>query len=332
MLKGHFAELLRIIARDGSVGVVTLVTVRGSSPRDSGARMIVRRDGGFSGSIGGGALEWRALAEAQALLASEGRSARLIDQALGPDLGQCCGGHVRVLVERFSAADRGWLEPLASAEASGPITTIGTTTLSGHFQRVVSDEAVAPVPNAFLTDGTLRETFGTSFTPVFLAGAGHVGRALVLALAPLPFAVTWVDPRPGAFPSHAPTNVRPQTADPVEALGEQSAGAMILAMTHSHALDLAIVHAALRLERFASVGVIGSATKRARFSSQLRQAGLAQTAIDQLVCPLGLPGLGGKEPAVIAASIAAKLLMDREARAITTPVGLDHERNDRHVG
>ena len=328
----HFSQLVTALETDGVVAMVTLIGVRGSSPRDSGARMIVQRDGGFSGSIGGGALEWRALAEAQALIASDGRSASLLDQALGPDLGQCCGGHVRVLIERFRADDLDWLKPLATAERQGPISTVGDHTTGGHYRRRLATELVDAVDQAVIADGVLRETFGSTPAPVFLAGAGHVGRALILALAPLPFSVTWVDPRPGAFPSHAPANAELVMGDPVDVLARMPAGATVLAMTHSHALDLAIVHAALAAGRFASVGVIGSATKRARFVGRLRQAGLDAAVVDSLVCPVGLPGLGGKEPAVIAASVAAKLLLDRESARTAIPLGVGQERTDRHVG
>jgi xanthine dehydrogenase accessory factor len=120
--------------------------------------------------------------------------------------------------------------------------------------------------------------------------------------------------------------------DPVDVLARMPADATVLAMTHSHALDLAIVHAALAARRFASVGVIGSATKRARFVGRLRQAGLDAAVVDSLVCPVGLPGLGGKEPAVIAASVAAQLLLDRESARTAIPAGVGQERTDRHVG
>ena len=89
----------------------------------------------------------------------------------------------------------------------------------------------------------------------------------------------------------------------------------MLAITHSHALDLAVVAEALRQDRFPYIGVIGSATKRARFASQLRAAGFADARVARLVCPIGAPGIAGKEPAVIAVAVAAQLLMARGASA-----------------
>jgi xanthine dehydrogenase accessory factor len=269
-----FESLAAMIERDGRAALVTLVEVKGSSPRDIGARMAVRADGAFSGTVGGGALEWQALAEAQAMLASpEGPRRRLMDKALGPDLGQCCGGRVRLLIERLGADDLPGIERLAS--------------------ELAAEEKAA----AF---------------PVMLFGAGHVGRALVLALAPLPMRVTWVDGRRQAFPERAPANVvAVEGHDPAGLIASAPDGTAIIAMTHSHALDLDIVAAALSQRRFPYVGVIGSATKRARFVTQLRQAGLADDLIDALACPIGLPEIAGKEPAVIAASVAAQLLQVR---------------------
>jgi xanthine dehydrogenase accessory factor len=287
-----FETLAAMIGRDGRAALVTLVEVKGSSPRDVGARMAVRADGAFSGTVGGGALEWQALAEAQAMLASpEGPRRRLVDKALGPDLGQCCGGRVRLLIERLGEEDLPGIEGLASALAE--------------------EEKVA----AF---------------PVMLFGAGHVGRALVLALAPLPVRVTWVDGRRQAFPERAPANVvAVEGHDPAGLIASAQDGTAIIAMTHSHALDLDIVAAALSQRRFAYVGVIGSTTKRARFVTQLRQAGLPDDLIDALACPIGLPEIAGKEPAVIAASVAAQLLQVRGRAMAAQKKGLSNRASAR---
>ena len=119
----------------------------------------------------------------------------------------------------------------------------------------------------------------------------------------------WIDSREGAFPERAPANATlVRSEDPPAELAAAPADALVVVMTHSHPLDLAIVAEALRQDRFGFVGLIGSATKRARFLSQMRAAGLAETALAKLVCPIGVPGVPGKEPAVIAASVAAQLL------------------------
>ncbi len=85
------------IARDGCCAVVTIADVRGSAPREAGARLLVLKGGGFHGTIGGGALEWEAIASARQAMKEGRASARLVRQALGPELGQCCGGSVRLL-------------------------------------------------------------------------------------------------------------------------------------------------------------------------------------------------------------------------------------------
>jgi xanthine dehydrogenase accessory factor len=133
-----------------------------------------------------------------------------------------------------------------------------------------------------------------------------------LALAPLPFAVRWIDPRRQEFPPLAPANVAMVASDdPPAELSAAPDGAFVLAMTHSHPLDLAVVAEALRQDRFRYVGMIGSTTKRARFLSQLRAAGIAEELVARLVCPIGVAGVVGKEPAVIAVAVAAQLLMAR---------------------
>jgi xanthine dehydrogenase accessory factor len=310
----------RFISEQGAAVLVTLVEARGSSPREVGARLLVRPDGGFSGTIGGGTLEWMALAEAQLLLSRAAtRSVRRIDQALGPDLGQCCGGRVTLTLERFAQADQKWVATLAAAERAGSLVTIGTQQGARIVRRPLAADEIAEPPGARygrLQDGRIVERFGGDATQLYLFGAGHVGRSLVLALAPLPFAVTWIDPRPTAFPSHVPENVACIAApEPVRLLEGAPTGAFVAVMTHSHALDLDVVAAALKADRFAYLGLIGSATKRARFESAMRQIGIADAAMEKLVCPIGLTMIRDKTPPAIAAAIAAQLLMVRDAAA-----------------
>jgi xanthine dehydrogenase accessory factor len=308
-----FNRLIEALDAEGGGALVSLIKVEGSAPRESGTRMVVRPSGAFNGTIGGGQLEWQALAAAQDALA-KGRSAPVRRTVLlGPDLAQCCGGRVEWLIETFDRRDAAELETLAAAERKGPLVTQAARTDDGRLSRKIAlAPAIGGPPFETRPDGTLIERFGDGWTDLYLFGAGHVGRALVLALAPLPFRVRWIDPRQEAFPLRAPTNVTmAQAQDPTEVLASAPDGAHILVMTHSHPLDLAIVSRALSEERFAFVGLIGSATKRARFLSQMRAAGLTKIMLDRLTCPIGLPGVEGKEPAVIAASVAAQLLIAR---------------------
>jgi xanthine dehydrogenase accessory factor len=304
-----FRRLVESIEAEGAAALVSLIRTEGSSPRTAGARMVVRPSGSFSGSIGGGELEWRALAEARmALLAGRGASRRRV-LALGPELGQCCGGRVEWRIETFDARDLEALAPLVAAERAGVFAVIAQTTPDGRTERTIETKGAGSAP---LAAGAWRELFGEDASPLYLFGAGHVGRALVLALAPLPFSVRWIDSRPDAFPERAPGNVTlVGAAEPQSEFSGAPDGALVVVMTHSHALDLAIVAEALRQERFPYVGMIGSATKRARFVGQLRAAGHSEAALARFVCPIGLPGVMGNEPAVIAASVAAQLLLVR---------------------
>ena len=155
---------------------------------------------------------------------------------------------------------------------------------------------------------------------MLLFGAGHVGRAVVLALAPLPFTVRWIDSRPDQFPQYVPQNVVTVRTEAVDReLAEAPRDALVIVMTHSHPLDFDITVAALRRRTFDFVGLIGSETKRARFVSFARQMGVAQRDIERLVCPIGITEIKGKEPPVIAAALAAQLLMVSEQVSVTQP-------------
>jgi len=280
-----WAHILAAIEAHGRCALVSVVKTEGSAPRDAGARMIVTPEG-YYGTIGGGTLEWRAIALAQAQFVS-GAAVKLSNHALGPELGQCCGGRVQLAIESFDRSGIATIRELAQREAEGPFS------IRGRIQGI-----------------DVIETFGERQRRFYLYGAGHVGRALVLALAPLPFEIIWIDPRPAAFPRAVPGNVTLiEALHPVSELKNASDGSFVFVVSHSHALDLAITDAALRNPQVAHVGLIGSATKRSRFEKRLREAGVAEDRIASLICPIGLPGIHSKEPAVIAAATAAQLLV-----------------------
>ena len=162
-----------------------------------------------------------------------------------------------------------------------------------------------------LRDGCyVVETIRPAFDHLYLFGAGHVGRAVVRALQGLPFRISWVDSRGGIFPDDLPPHVRAvQSPAPADDVDNAPAGALFLVMTHSHPLDLEICARVLQRNDVAYLGLIGSETKRARFAGRLRAIGIPPQALARLTCPIGIPGIAGKEPAVIAASVAAQLLI-----------------------
>jgi xanthine dehydrogenase accessory factor len=279
-------------------------------------RMVVRPSCGFHGTIGGGTLEFAALEAANEALRKGRGPARRRSLALGPELGQCCGGRVEWRVETFDKRDLDDLSALAIAEGGASATLSAVLGADGRVQRTLGS-SVSERRLARLADESWTEPLGVLARAVYLFGAGHVGRALALALAPLPFAVRWIDPRRDAFPAHTPANVTLIHApEPSAELASAPDHALVVVITHSHALDLEIVAEALRVERFGYVGLIGSATKRARFLSQMRVAGLTGVQLARLVCPIGVPGLESKDPAVIAASTAAQLLIVSEKLAL----------------
>jgi xanthine dehydrogenase accessory protein XdhC len=207
-------------------------------------------------------------------------------------------------------------EMLAEGEA-GPRRTalpLGPALAQCCGGRVVLELAAA---DPAMRDRLAREAAAerAALPLVALFGAGHVGTALARALAPLPCRVSMLDPRSELLPAAAPLLDPRLAPDPAALVPDLPPGTFVLVVTHSHALDLEVVAAALPRADLPWVGLIGSTTKRRRFESQLRARGLPRAAIDRLVCPIGLAGITGKAPAVIAASVAAQLLIAFEARA-----------------
>jgi xanthine dehydrogenase accessory factor len=150
-------------------------------------------------------------------------------------------------------------------------------------------------------------------SPLALFGGGHVGKALVRTLAPLPFAVRWIDSRDEIFPDDVPDGVDCEHSNPVQAaVADLVAGSRVLIMSFSHAEDLDIVVACLKRLRerddLPFVGLIGSQTKWATFRHRLEDRGFSAQEIERITCPIGVPGIAGKEPEVIAVAVAAQLL------------------------
>ncbi|SDU09528.1 xanthine dehydrogenase accessory protein XdhC [Stappia sp. ES.058] len=315
-----WACVLAMLEDEPACVLVTVVAVEGSAPREAGARMVVDAGRRFHGTIGGGMLEYQTIEAAAANARAVQDGFRLERMSLGPDLGQCCGGRITLALETISRKRRAEVDRLARLEADGLfVTSMSIPENDAPSRRVVSDERCQLQDGArvLLKENTLYERFGNETTPVMLFGAGHVGKALVLALAPLPFSVIWIDNRAEVFPARVPANVRTVLAtDPLHDAASTPAGADVLVMTHDHGLDLAIADVALRCRGIAGVGMIGSETKAARMRSRLLSAGHDAGLLDAAFrCPVGISGIASKLPAAIAASIAAELIMRRDHRS-----------------
>jgi xanthine dehydrogenase accessory factor len=301
--------------------LVHVAELKGSGPRGPGAQMLVTESALF-GTIGGGELEHTATLKARELLNS-GR-ADLMRFALGPELNQCCGGSVTLAFEPFAPADQAWLKKLmhAAAEPAPVYRTLHIDTAGGLRRDWEAGEGGSDFSATLDSSPAavdIRERVNPPAQSVWLFGAGHVGRALVPALHPLGFAITWVDGRAGQFPEPALPGVRQLSlAMPELVVDEAPPGSVFLVMTHSHPLDEAVCEAVLRRDDFAYLGLIGSATKRARFVKRLGEAGVSAKSLSRLTCPIGLPGITSKEPAAIAASVAADLLLRRESNLLKT--------------
>jgi xanthine dehydrogenase accessory factor len=221
-------------------------------------------------TIGGGHLEFQAIEQARALIHAQDRpdpqDPLIVRYALGPSLGQCCGGVVHLRFERVSAAH----------------------------------PAIVP----------LLQPHGK---PLALFGGGHVGCAIVQVMSHLPYRVRWIDSRDEIFPVPWPANTQTEHSDPVQdAVADLEPGSAVLIMSFSHAEDLDIVAACLRRLRTTNdlpyVGLIGSATKWATFRHRLIERGFSEDELARITCPIGIPGIEGKEPEVIAIAVAAQLL------------------------
>lgn len=282
-----YAGLAARVARGEPFVFVRVEAVAGSAPREVGAAMVVTA-AGTEGTIGGGQLEWKAIEQARAMLRTVVDGATRRRYPLGPSLGQCCGGVVElVFVPAPALAPADW-QRLAAAEAADEPSTVAV--------HVPLD-----------TGGELTIEFGFAPWTVAVFGAGHVGRAVVAMLSVLPCRVRWIDGRPEAFPASVPPTVEACVTDaPEDEVRTLPPGANVLVMTHSHALDLALCLAIAARADLGLCGLIGSATKAARFRARIA-ARLGPAAADRIICPVGDRSIASKHPGLIAAGIVAQL-------------------------
>ncbi len=314
--------------------LVTVAAVAGSGPRETGAKMLVTEVAQFD-TIGGGHLEMRACEIAREMLAASGHGPnhprhRVERFPLGPALGQCCGGVVHLAFEYIGPGEHAcyaalavrWRERRDSWRLLPLDSTLQPLLLDADGECVAGDGAPPPFdrsqPTRLLQDDSGRHWLVDPCLAwrdhLVLFGAGHVGAAIVRALAGLPCHVTWVDQREELFPPQLPANVKAEATDTPEAMVDSApAGSSFLVMTHSHALDQRLTEAILRRADAGWFGLIGSHTKRMQFEHRLLARGIPPERLARMTCPIGLPGIQGKAPAVIAASVCAQLLLVWEA-------------------
>lgn len=299
---------LREVAAHTPSALVHVLASEGSAPRGAGTRMLVSGDALY-GTIGGGQLEYRAIEQARAILALAPGSWRIQDYPLGPLLGQCCGGRVRLMIEHIDPARLGWIAD--ATEQRVLVSTLHADRIERHVRTDAVAQQLSARGDRPRTGDSFAEIIGQYRRPLYLFGAGHVGQAIARHVEHLPFRLAWFDTRP-VFDSIAGVAVVPEAA--IErCVAEAPDDAAILILTHDHALDYRLTRAALQRAQTAFVGLIGSATKKARFASRLAQDGLDGAQRARLTSPIGVAGVTGNEPAVIAIATLAQLLQLGEA-------------------
>ena len=323
-------ELADLSAAGEPAVLVTVAGIRGSAPREIGAKMIVTRAETI-GTIGGGQLEYQSTRVAVDMLDSEQLTLRSFP--LGSSMGQCCGGVVEILFEPIAGGMPAWLRDLGALHGQREAAIVATRiSRSAPAKFVVTADAVFGENEADADDAMVRRARAILdgdrsaqrnvqefYEPVVMPdlniavfGAGHVGSAVVSALSRLDCNIRWIDNRRNIF-RNVPGNVRAvESAEPALEVAALPPGSYYLVMTHSHALDFDIVDRILRRGDAKYCGLIGSRSKRRRFEKRFRQQGMPQDVLDAIVCPIGVDGINGKKPAEIAVAVAAEILRLRE--------------------
>ena len=337
-------HLVRYSRTHGIFTRVTVLRSEGSAPREVGAWMLVGVSDQF-GTIGGGALELDATRLARSLFESRVASSNnwvreVKDYPLGPSLGQCCGGFVKLLFEVFTADEVSTLDASLTSdldeellvfrpvESGEPLQLAASRKefhswpfqISKHMREMLSGQSLRKAQyynDRGKDSGWFIEPVELREIPLYLYGAGHVGQAVASVLENLEFRVKWLDFSADRFPAkdNLPGNAEIVVTSTPHKVGQDAkTGAFHIIMTYSHSVDLAICHALLQKNQFGFLGLIGSRTKRQRFFNRLLEMNVDHNAIERMVCPIGANVTTGKQPNHIAIAIAAQLVEEMELR------------------
>ncbi len=319
-------ELTDLAAAGERAVLVTVAGIRGSAPREIGAKMIVTSTDTV-GTIGGGQLEYQSARVAVDMLDDSELTLRSFP--LGSSMGQCCGGVVEILFEPVADGIPSWLRDLSALHRQREPVIIATRISRSNPAKflVTADSVFGAEPDSvhaplvstarrlLLDKPVTTRDVQEFYEPIIMSdlniavfGAGHVGSAVVRLLSGLDCNIRWIDSRRRML-RQAPENVRSvEASQPALEVAAMPPGSFYLVMTHSHAMDFDICDRILRRHDARYCGLIGSLSKRRRFEKRYRQQGMAESLIDQLVCPIGVDGISGKKPAEIALAASAQIL------------------------
>lgn len=338
--------------------LVTVVSTKGSTPRESGTKMIVSMDR-IQGTIGGGNLEYQCIDIARQRLSRVPCHAwrrHTHRFPLGASLGQCCGGVVNVFFELITPADTAWIHQL-DVNIANHGSTVVITSLDDNLseKRLISSNEIpqdkfleggfalscSSIADQLLKHGYAHEPKNIEFSfgelnQQFLAeaiipndfhlmifGAGHVGKSLVNVLSGVECTITWVDSREEQYPELIPHNTIAQLEDePEDAVLKAPDNTYFIVMTHCHQLDLRICSNILQRKKFSYCGLIGSQSKRRKFEKRLHTKGFSKEVFSQITCPMGISGINSKKPGEIAIAISAEILQLRNR-------SLEHRESNR---
>jgi xanthine dehydrogenase accessory factor len=309
------------VKKNTPIAAVTIAAQQGSTPRTTGAKMLVTPEGLLAGTIGGGILEARAIDEARHIAEQGGSRLVHVDLAGALDgTDMICGGAVRVFSERIDGSDEtaalfnSLLQRLKQGENAFLLTA-----LSGGERRVLPED-----PSGGATRGTCiiqldgREWLLESYMAqslLLIAGGGHVGLSTSQIAASCGFDVTIIDDRPefafpGRFPWARSVLLKPRFLGCFADLPVREDSAIVI-VTRGHVHDGAVLEQALATKA-GYIGMIGSLRKRDAIYATLAAKGISDGQIGRVHSPIGL-SIGAETPAEIAVSIMAEIIALRTA-------------------
>ncbi|MGI6545451.1 MAG: XdhC family protein [Fastidiosipilaceae bacterium] len=330
-MKSFFESVSQVIKNKESAVMVTVVASSGSTPRGDGAHMLITKDGLQAGTIGGGAVEYKAeqMAAEKLKTKNSGSHSFMLRRNEVEDLGMICGGDVEVFfsyldpenpnVLSFSQAattiaqsnEAAWLIMGISEESKNEIAIYqeskGMVGADIEEDIVLACDSKEKIVKVDSKKYFIEQIFEPGF--VYIFGGGHVAQALVPILRSVNFRCVVIDDRPNFVNEKLFKGVEKTIL--LEALNDWHGFSItkddyICIMTRGHAHDLECEYQALQTEA-KYIGVIGSKHKIAGVNQKLKEKGISDDSLKRITTPIGL-AIKAETPAEIAISITAQMI------------------------
>ena len=299
--------------------LATIIASTGSTPRSSGAYMVVGEAGRIYGTIGGGSLEYNVILQGQEQIAQQKNFIYEYTLTMegSAELGMICGGTCTILYQYLSTDDLPLIQDALGIMESKEQYWLLLPVLEGKLQ-ILQGASEIQGNGLIEIDGTQYYAERFNFDgKVYIFGGGHLAQEVVPVLSHLSFRCVVLDDREEFSKPELFTGAEEVLCVDFKDLANAvqiTKNDYVAVMTRGHLHDADVEHFVLKTPAH-YIGVVGSRRKAKLTRETLRSEGFSDEQLDRIITPIGLE-IGSETPAEIAISIAAQFIQVRAKRLV----------------